>query len=141
MLEFLPLEAEPTRLPFRPVGLAGLNPFAEDDPADFPILTSERRLLRLVICAADVAARFAREKLANEAAAWMLSPAPMFDFDRPLEACQELDGFRRATLFNGLQVDPCASRGDLDTLVLDDALTCSCAPEPCSVSTSEWRAA
>lgn len=97
------------------------NPFAEDDPADFPILTSERRLLRLVMCAADVAARFARENRAGDAAAWMRSPAPMFDFDRPLDACQELDGFVRATLLNGLQADLRASRADLDMLVLDDA--------------------
>lgn len=109
-----------------PSNLAGVSvrPFAdpmdEDEARDDLVLTSERRLLRLVTLAADVGARFEREGIAHDPVAWMLAPRALFDGGRALEAGQDRDGFVRATLLHGLGLGLDASAGEIDLLLADD---------------------
>lgn len=94
-----------------------LDPLGADSPADFPYVTTERRLQRLAIAAADVGARFARDGIAHDAGAWMMAPRRMFDGRMPLEACQDLDGFLRSTLLHGLGFGLDAGAEEFDTLI------------------------
>lgn len=113
-----PLPAEPFH--FDPVRQDLHDPLAEDSDKDVSIVTTERRLRRLAVAACDVGSRFAREAIAHDAAAWMLTPLECLDGERPLDACQDLGGFLRATLLNGLALGLDAPADALDALARDD---------------------
>lgn len=92
------------------------DPLGVDLVADLPVVTTERRLRRLAIVACDVGARFVRDAVMHDPVAWMLSPLRCLEGERPLDACQSLDGFLRATLLNGLSLGLDASSDALDAL-------------------------
>jgi len=96
------------------------DPLAQDESGDVAYLTTARRLLRLAICAADVGARFAREGRSEDPAAWMLSPRRLFADRVPIEACQDLENFRRSVILNGLQMGLDADPRDIDDLLTGD---------------------
>jgi len=77
-------------------------------------------LLRLAICAADVGARFAREGLSEDPAAWMIAPRSLFGERAAIEACQELENFRRSVVLNGLQMGLDADPREIDDLLAGD---------------------
>lgn len=97
-----------------------LDPLASDHPDDRVVSTTERRLQRLAIVAADVGARFAREAIPHDPVAWLLAPRDLFGGARALDACQEQDAFVRATLLHSLSLGLDADREDLDALLGDD---------------------
>jgi hypothetical protein len=80
------------------------NPLDEDDDRDIVIKTTERRLIRLTMTACDVGARFAREQIDVDPAAWMLAPRRLFDGERPIDACQNLMPFIQSVLLHGLSL-------------------------------------
>ncbi len=92
-----------------------LDPDAIDDVA---VTTTSRRLVRLAIAAADAGARFAREGLDEDPAAWMLTPRVLFDGLPPIDACQHLGHFTRSVVLHslglGLDADPRAIDALLD---------------------------
>jgi len=92
-----------------------LDPDAIDDVA---VTTTSRRLVRLAIAAADAGARFAREGLDEDPAAWMLTPRVLFDGLPPIDACQQLGHFTRSVVLHslglGLDADPRAIDALLD---------------------------
>jgi hypothetical protein len=96
------------------------DPLEADDRGDAPVLTTERRLRRLAIVAADTGARFARERIDHDPVAWLLAPRTLFGGRRPLEACQDRTGFVRAALLHGLSLGLDADPGEVDALVDDD---------------------
>jgi hypothetical protein len=99
-----------------PVSFDLFDPLEADDRGDAPVLTTERRLCRLAIVAADTGARFARERIEHDPVAWLLAPRALFDGRRPLEACQGRTGFLRAALLNGLSLGLDADPGEVDAL-------------------------
>ncbi|HXG55593.1 MAG TPA: hypothetical protein VNJ03_09475 [Vicinamibacterales bacterium] len=92
-----------------------LDPDAIDDVA---VTTTSRRLVRLAIAAADAGARFAREGLDEDPAAWMLTPRVLFDGLPPIDACQQRGHFTRSVVLHslglGLDADPRAIDALLD---------------------------
>lgn len=110
-----------------------VDPFGPDDPDDVLVMTSERRLRRLAISAADAGVRFARDAIPYDPAAWMFTPLPMFCFARPLEACQDLDGFSRSSLLHGLHLGLDAGPEELDALLCDDDL-----PDGFEITKCNW---
>lgn len=102
------------------LGEWGADPMAGDEPSDEPVLTTRRRLLRLSILSAEVGARFTREKIDHDPAAWMLTPRAAFGGARPIEACQDLRDFGRAILLHGLGLGLDADPDMLDELLLED---------------------
>lgn len=96
------------------------DPLEADDRADAPVLTTERRLRRLAIVAADTGARFTRERIDHDPVAWLLAPRALFGGGRALEACQGRTGFLRAALLNGLSLGLDADPGEVDALVDGD---------------------
>lgn len=96
------------------------DPLEADDRGDAPVLTTERRLRRLAIVAADTGARFARERIDHDPVAWLLAPRALFGGRRPLEACQDRTGFLRAALLHGLSLGLDADPGEMDALADDD---------------------
>lgn len=97
-----------------------IDPMEADTPSDEVVVTTRRRLLRLSIAATDVGARFEREGIPHDAAAWMLAPRSAFDDRTPIEACQELQGFNRNVLLHGLGLGLDADPHQLDDLLSDD---------------------
>jgi len=104
------------------------DPLAEDESGDVAYLTTPRRLLRLAICAADVGARFAREGLSEDPAAWMIAPRRLFGDRAAIDACQGLENFRRSVVLNGLQMGLDADPWEIDDLLVGD--------DTCDVSAS-----
>jgi hypothetical protein len=95
------------------------DPLEADDRGDAPVLTTERRLRRLAIVAADTGARFARERIDHDPVAWLLAPRTLFGGRRPLDACQDRTGFLRAAILHGLSLGLDADPGEVDALADD----------------------
>lgn len=81
-----------------------VDPVSRDRVDDFPLVTTERRVVRLVTLAADVGARFAHEGVREDAARWMLEPKRLFGGGRAIDACQKREEYVVATLFHLLRV-------------------------------------
>lgn len=81
-----------------------VDPVSRDRVDDFPLVTTERRVVRLVTLAADVGARFAHEGVREDAARWMLERKRLFGGGRAIDACQEREEYVVATLFHLLRV-------------------------------------
>ena len=96
-----------------------VDPLSSDAVEDDVVVTSSRRLVRLAIAAVDVGARFERERVGHDAAAWMLTPRSAFDGRPAIEACQERRGYLRSVVMHGLSLGLDADPDDLDDL-LDD---------------------
>jgi hypothetical protein len=99
-------------------GRWGQDPLEPDAAGDEIVVTTTRRMLRLVVAASDAGARFAREDLACDPAAWMTAPRRLFDGDAAMDACQELSGFTRSILLHGLALGLDAAPHDVDHLLL-----------------------
>ena len=96
------------------------DPLSADAMDDDVVVTSSRRLVRLAIAAVDVGARFERERIGHDAAAWMLAPRSAFDGRPAIEACQEQRGYLRSVVMHGLSLGLDADPADLDDLLDDE---------------------
>lgn len=94
-----------------------IDPFAPDSPADQMVVTTERRLLRLSILAAEAALRMKRDGSRSGVESWLLEPLTLFENRRALDAGQELIPFMRGVLFNGLTIG-----SDIDPEVMDELI-------------------
>jgi len=97
-----------------------LDPLDEDAASDVVIETTDRSLVRLAIAASDAGARFEREGLEFDPAAWLLAPRTLFDGRAAIEACMGREGFRRNLLIHGLHLGLDADPLALDALLDDD---------------------
>jgi len=93
------------------------DPLDPDAEGDAVVATTRRGLLRLVLVAAETATRFAREGLAEDPVAWMLSPRMLFDGRNAIDACLERDECLRAVLLHGLSMGMDADADEMDDLV------------------------
>jgi hypothetical protein len=96
--------------------LGDYDPLEADDRADRPVLTTERRLRRLALVAADTGARFARERIGHDPVAWLLAPRALFDGRSALDACQGRSCFLRAVLLHGLSLGLDADPDEVDAI-------------------------
>lgn len=93
------------------------DPLAQDEMDDKAVVTTERRLVRLAIIAAQTGSRFAREAVGYDPVAWLLSPRHAFDGRRAIDACQDRDPFLRATILHSLSLGLDADPVELDCLL------------------------
>lgn len=93
---------------------------APDAADDAPIVVTRRRLLRLVIVAAEAGARFTNDNCDVDPVAWMLAPRRLHDGVAPIDACLDLAEAERALLLLGLGVGLDADRVAFDALLDDD---------------------
>lgn len=106
-----------------------VDPLSADRPDDLPVITTERRLRRIAMLAADTGARFSREGIDHDAAAWMMAPRALFDGASAIEACQDLEHFARGTLLHGLSIGLDADPDLVDALLDDEAAAVEILPE------------
>lgn len=97
-----------------------VDPLAEDRAEDRVVVTTDRGLVRLAVAASEVGARFAREGIAHDPAAWMLAPRAMFDGRAAIDACTELSHFHRNIVMHGLSLGLDAEPSELDKLLAHD---------------------
>lgn len=75
---------------------------------------------RIVMLAAETGARFERDGIEADPAAWMVAPRRLFGGSSAVEACREDGPFLRAMLLHGLSAGLDADPELLDALVTDD---------------------
>jgi hypothetical protein len=75
---------------------------------------------RIVMLAAETGARFEREGIEADPAAWMVAPRRLFGGTSAVEACREDGPFLRGMLLHGLSAGLDADPDLLDELVTDD---------------------
>jgi len=97
-----------------------IDPLGADSIEDLPVVTSQRRLRRLAIVAAETGARFEREGIAHDPVAWLAAPRQLFHGGSAIDACQDREGFMRATLLHGLGLGLDADADEMDELLADD---------------------
>lgn len=85
------------------------------------------QLGRIVMLAAETGARFERDGILADPAAWMVAPRRLFGGNSAVEACREERPFLRAMLLHGLSAGLDADPELVDALVADDSAE---APEP-----------
>lgn len=97
-----------------------LDPLAPDEATDEVVVTTTRRLLRLATVAADVAARFVRERASHDPIEWMTAPRRLFSGGTAMDDCQYLLGFDRSVVVHGFGLDPDATVEDVERILSDD---------------------
>ncbi len=110
------------------------DPLEPDAVGDEVVVTTNRRLLRLAISAADVGARLTQEGSIVDAAAWMIAPRRLFDGRSALDACQDLIGFNRSVVLHGLGLALDAEPEDIDDLLASD----DASPESAGIGADGW---
>jgi hypothetical protein len=78
------------------------------------------QLGRIVMLAAETGARFERDGILADPAAWMVAPRRLFGGTSAVEACREERPFLRAMLLHGLSAGLDADPELVDALVADD---------------------
>ncbi|MFN3728053.1 MAG: hypothetical protein ACK4SZ_17310 [Allosphingosinicella sp.] len=96
-----------------------VDPLDQDHPDDAAITMTERQLIRLLFVAAETGARFARERIDLDPAAWLFAGRRLFHGRAAVVACRERDAFVRALLLHGLSIGLDASPEAVDSLVVE----------------------
>lgn len=94
-----------------------LDPLIDDRPADERVALSMRQVCRLATIATETGARFARDRLREDALAWLYTPRALFSGRCAVEACLETRAFRHALVLHGLSLGLDAVADDLDDLL------------------------
>lgn len=97
-----------------------IDPLGADSVGDEVVVTTCRRLLRLSIAATDVGGSFVRRGIEHDPAAWMVTPRTLFDGRFPIDACQDLEGFKRNAILHGLALGIDSEPSRIDELLSDD---------------------
>lgn len=93
----------------------------EHDRADDPVvLLTHREVSRLLFVAAETGARFERDQLPYDPAAWMCTPRQLFGGANAATACISLDMFVRALVLHGATGDLDMDPRDMDLLLSDE---------------------
>lgn len=98
------------------------DPLDDDAADDGRVEMTRRGLMRLAIAAAHVGARFERDRIDIDPAAWLVAPRRVFDGECAIEACVDLAPFRRCVMLHapgvdaGMDADP----EDLDIVLRDE---------------------
>ena len=103
----------------RRLGITYVDPLDQDEPNDPTVTMTERQLIRLVFVAAETGARFARERIEMDPAAWLFAGRRLFHGRAAVVACRERDAFVRALLVHGLSIGLDASPEAVDALIAD----------------------
>jgi hypothetical protein len=85
----------------------------------FPV--GRTQLGRIVMLAAETGARFERDGIDADPAAWMVAPRQLFRGGSAVEACREEGPFLRGMLLHGLSAGLDGDPDLLDALVADDS--------------------
>ena len=99
--------------------IAYADPLDRDHQDDVVITMTERQLIRLLFVAAETGARFARERIELDPAAWLFAGRRLFHGRAAVVACRERDAFVRALLLHGLSIGLDASPEAVDALVVE----------------------
>jgi hypothetical protein len=97
-----------------------VDPLGQDQPGDPIVTMTERQLIRIVFVAAETGARFERERIDMDPAAWLFAGRRLFHGRAAVMACRERDAFVRALLVHGLSIGLDASPEAVDALVAED---------------------
>lgn len=95
------------------------DPLDQDQAGDAPVTMTERQLIRLLFVAAETGARFERERIEVDPAAWLFAGRRLFHGQAAVVACRERDPFVRALLLHGLSIGLDASPEAVDALIAD----------------------
>ncbi|MFD1787519.1 hypothetical protein ACFSC3_08040 [Sphingomonas floccifaciens] len=96
---------------------APADPLEPDGLDDLPIVTSHRRLQRLATVSAATGARFAEDGMGIDPVDWLTAPQALFRGAAAIDACQNHDGFLRATILHGLRLRLDAGADEMDELL------------------------
>jgi hypothetical protein len=112
-------QATTTRILTSPAPWSWYDPLGDDAADDARVETSKRGLVRLALAAAQVGARFERDGVDVDPAAWLLAPRRVFDGECAIEACVDLAPFRRCVMLHapGVDVGMDADPEDLDRVL------------------------
>jgi hypothetical protein len=107
----------------------GFHAIEADASAGWPDIAAIERscpvgrmqLGRIVMLAAETGARFERDGILADPAAWMVTPRQLFGGTSAVEACRDERPFLRAMLLHGLSAGLDADPELVDALVDDDA--------------------
>lgn len=102
------------------LGFDYADPLDFDQPSDPPVRMTNRQLSRLLLIAADTAARFEREHCPVDPIAWLFSPRKLFNGCAAVAACQSRSHFIRAIVLHGLSIGLDADPDELDELLAED---------------------
>jgi hypothetical protein len=94
-----------------------LDPDLPDDPA---VRLTHRQLIRLVLIAAETGARFEREGIVVDPAAWLFAPRRLFEGRAAVDACATHGAFIRAMLLHGLGLGLDAAPEAMAALLAED---------------------
>jgi hypothetical protein len=97
-----------------------VEPLDRDLPDDPAVRLTHRQLIRLVLIAAETGARFEREGIAMDPAAWLFAPRRLFDGRAAVDACAAHGAFIRAMLLHGLGLGLDAAPEAMDALLAED---------------------
>lgn len=104
------------------------DPLDKDSFDDAVIMTTRRGLLRLALVATETASRFAREQVAIDPMAWMLTPRRIFGGRAAIDGCLARDECLRAVVLHGLSMGMDADPAEIDALAEDDDDEDGCGP-------------
>lgn len=82
--------------------LVYVEPLDRDQPDDPAVWLTHRQLIRLVLIAAETGARFERDGIVMDPAAWLFAPRRLFEGRAAIDACAARGAFIRAMLLHGL---------------------------------------
>lgn len=99
-------------------GARPFDPMGADAGSDRAMVASMRRLGRLAGVAAEVGARFSRDRIEMDPMEWLSAPRGLFDGKSAIEACQGRDGFVAGMLVHGLSLDLDADGADLAAMLV-----------------------
>src|SRR4051812_37870079 len=110
---------------------AGFHGIEADAGAGLPDIAAIERscpigrmqLGRMVMLAAETGARFERDGILADPAAWMVAPRRLFGGNSAVEACRDERPFLRAMLLHGLAAGLDADPDLVDALVADDPVS------------------
>jgi hypothetical protein len=97
-----------------------VEPLDRDLPDDPDVRLTHRQLIRLVLIAAETGARFEREGIVMDPAAWLFAPRRLFDGRAAVDACAAHGAFIRAMLLHGLGLGLDAAPEAMDALLVED---------------------
>jgi len=96
------------------------DPLGRDRDDDEVVVATRRAMCRVAVVAAETGSRFQREGVAHDPVAWMLAPRELFGGRAALDACLQLEDFRRAIILHGLGLGMDATPEAVDALAADD---------------------